>query len=142
MTAVVTTATGDLALLGRALGDRARRDHPLGALTTYRVGGTAALFVEAHDEDRLLEVARSLSGLDVPLLVVGRGSNLLVADRGFEGLAIALGAGFDTMAIEGGEVRAGGAVALPVLARRTAAAGLTGLEWGSGCPDRWGAPWP
>jgi UDP-N-acetylmuramate dehydrogenase len=134
VTAAVTSPTDDLATLGDALGGRASRDHPLGALTTYRVGGTAALSVEADDEDQLLGVARCLAGLDVPVLVVGRGSNLLVADRGFEGLVVFLGAGFETLSIEGGEVRAGGAVALPVLARRTVAAGLTGLEWAVGVP--------
>ncbi|HWC12592.1 MAG TPA: FAD-binding protein, partial [Acidimicrobiales bacterium] len=61
-------------------------------------------------------------------------SNLLVADRGFPGLAVVLGEGFAAITVEGTEVRAGGAVSLPVLARRTAAAGLTGLEWAVGVP--------
>jgi len=116
------------------LGPAVRRDHPLGALTTYRVGGRAALFEEVADESRLLEVARCTSRSPVPVLVVGRGSNLLVSDRGFDGLAIVLGPGFDSLSIEGTTVRAGGAVSLPVLARRTAAAGLRGLEWAVGVP--------
>jgi UDP-N-acetylmuramate dehydrogenase len=66
--------------------------------------------------------------------VVGNGSNLLVADAGFAGLVVTLGPGFSDLVIEGTEVRAGGAVALPALARRTAAAGLTGLEWAVGVP--------
>src|ERR1019366_1387382 len=57
-----------------------------------------------------------------------------VADRGFDGLAITLGPGFDTLSLEGTTVRAGGALSLPVLARRTAAAGLRGLEWAVGVP--------
>ena len=126
--------TDHLVALGRALGPRARHDHPLGALTTYRVGGTAALFVEAEDEGRLVEVARALGGSPVPVLVVGNGSNLLVADRGFGGLVVSLGPGFETLSIEGERVRAGAAVSLPVLARRTAAAGLHGLEWAVGVP--------
>jgi UDP-N-acetylmuramate dehydrogenase len=130
----MSTLTGDLAVLGRALGDRARHHHPLGALTTYRVGGPAALFVEADDEDQLLALSRALSGLDVAVLVVGRGSNLLVADGGFDGLAVSLGAGFEQLSIEDRQVRAGAALSLPVLARRTAAAGLHGLEWAVGVP--------
>ncbi len=86
------------------------------------------------DEHRLGEVARSVAGTDVPVLVLGRGSNLLVADRGFEGLVLRLGPGFESLVIEGTDVRAGAAVSLPVLARRTAAAGLTGLEWAVGVP--------
>jgi UDP-N-acetylmuramate dehydrogenase len=116
------------------LGDRARRQVPLGPLTTYRVGGPAALFVEAADEGDLAIAGRAVSETGLPVLVVGRGSNLLVADAGFPGLALALGAGFGAISVDGTEVRAGGAVSLPVLARRTAAAALTGLEWAVGVP--------
>lgn len=57
-----------------------------------------------------------------------------MADSGFEGLVLALGPGFDTLEVDGHLVRAGAALSLPVLARRTAAAGLTGLEWAVGVP--------
>jgi UDP-N-acetylmuramate dehydrogenase len=116
------------------LGDRARRQVPLGPLTTYRVGGPAALFLEAGDEADLARARRAIGETGLPVLVVGRGSNLLVADGGFPGLAVALGEGFGAISVEGTEVRAGGAVSLPVLARRTAAAALTGLEWAVGVP--------
>jgi len=132
--AVVTAAGAPLDDLARALGPAVERDHPLGALTTYRVGGTAALFEEVPDEARLLEVAGCTAGADVPVLVLGRGSNLLVSDRGFDGLVLALGPGFDTLELMGERVRAGAALSLPVLARRTAAAGLRGLEWAVGVP--------
>jgi UDP-N-acetylmuramate dehydrogenase len=116
------------------LGDRARRNVPLGPLTTYRVGGPAALFLEAADEADLERARAAVSETGIPVLVVGRGSNLLVADRGFPGLAVVLGQGFAAIDIAGTEARAGGAVSLPVLARRTAAAGLAGLEWAVGVP--------
>lgn len=128
------TRAAELSELGRRLAGRARPDRPLGALTTYRVGGSAALTVEPADEEELLAVAHHLDGLAVPVLVLGRGSNLLVADGGFAGLVVSLGPGFDWLAVEGTGVRAGAGVALPVLARRTAAAGLTGLEWAVGVP--------
>ena len=74
----------------RLLGTRAQAEFPLGPLTTYRVGGRAALFVEVTD-DRGLEAVASAVGLSgVPVLVVGRGSNLLVADAGFAGVAVIL----------------------------------------------------
>ncbi len=130
----MSPCTGDLERLAGRLGAAARRDQPLGARTTYRVGGTAALTVEPADEDALVAVARALEGLDVPVLVVGNGSNLLIADRGFAGLAIFLGSGFSYLAADGTEVRAGAALDLPALARRTAAAGLSGLEWAVGVP--------
>ncbi len=116
------------------LGGLARRDAPLGALTTYRVGGTAALLVEAHSVTELVEVGRAVATHDLPVVVLGKGSNVLVADAGYPGIAIVLGAGFDEIDIDGTSVHAGGAVSLPVLARRTVAAGLTGLEWAVGVP--------
>ena len=128
------TTPMDLATLESRLGGRVERDAPLGSRTTYRVGGTAALAFETTGEASLVEVARALDGLDVPVLVVGNGSNLLVADAGFAGLVVTLGTGFANLVIKGTEVRAGGALALPTLARRTAAAGLTGLEWAVGVP--------
>ncbi|MGA8370883.1 MAG: UDP-N-acetylmuramate dehydrogenase [Acidimicrobiales bacterium] len=130
----MTERSDDLQRLGSALGSLAHRDHPLGALTTYRVGGTARLYVEPADEAELGAVARALDGRDVPVLVLGKGSNILVADRGFGGLAVSLARGFDQVSIAGASIRAGGAVSLPILARRSASAGLTGLEWAVGVP--------
>jgi UDP-N-acetylmuramate dehydrogenase len=118
----------------RLLDDRVQRDHPLGPLTTYRVGGKAALFLAAETEDDLDLARTAVARTGVPVLVVGRGSNLLVADGGFPGLAVALGEGFASVEVDGTRVRAGAAVSLPVLARQTAAAGLTGLEWAVGVP--------
>ncbi|MBA2624567.1 MAG: FAD-binding protein, partial [Acidimicrobiia bacterium] len=123
-----------LARASAILGDRARPEVPIGPLTTYRVGGAAALFVEAASDEDLRLVARAVAGTGVDVLVLGRGSNLLVADAGFPGIVVTLGepyAGFD---IEGTTARAGAATALPVLARRTATAGLRGLEWAVGVP--------
>lgn len=116
------------------LGERARRSVPIGPLTTYRVGGRADLFVEADGIDDLRLVGKALAESGLPVLVLGRGSNLLVADRGFRGLVVALGPAFGHVEIDGPEVRAGSAVLLPVLARQTVAAGLTGLEWAVGVP--------
>ncbi len=103
-------------------------------MTTYRVGGSAALFAAPTTLEELQALAEVIARYELPVLVVGRGSNLLVADRGFAGVAISLSELADGVAIEGAAVCAGSAVALPVLARRTAAAGLTGFEWAVGVP--------
>ena len=144
----------DLEALTARLGPAAHRDAALGSRTTYRVGGRAALGVEVADEDALLDVARALRGLDVPVLVMGNGSNLLVADAGFAGLVVTLGTGFETLGITANEVRAGGALALPTLARRTAAATtsapgrpprpvtLASIPASPGSNGRWGCPGP
>lgn len=127
-------ASAALEEVARLLGPGARRDHPLGPLTTYRVGGRAAVFYVAADRAGLERAAAAVTATGVEVVVVGKGSNLLVADAGFAGLAVSLGEAFTAIDIEGTVVRAGGAVALPVLARRTAAAALTGLEWAVGVP--------
>ena len=125
----------DLDQAAALLGTRVRRDVPLGPLTTYRVGGPARLCFRAETEADLEVVRTAVVATGLPVLVIGNGSNLLVADAGFAGLAVTLGDGFAAIELgPEGRVRAGAAVALPVLARRTAAAGLTGLEWAVGVP--------
>ena len=124
-------ATTDAAAL---LGERARRGVALGPFTTYRVGGPADLFFEIAGPADVETACRAVVATGVPVLVTGRGSNLLVADAGFRGLAVRLGEAFAAVDLHGTEVRAGGAAALPVVARRTAAGALTGLEWAVGVP--------
>src|SRR5580704_17910871 len=83
-----------------SLGPLAQPDAALGPLTTYKVGGRAAVFVRATSEDDLGAVARAVRQSGLPVLVVGRGSNLLVADAGFAGLAVTLDSGpFSAIAI-------------------------------------------
>lgn len=120
------------------LGDRLAHDVPIGPMTTYRVGGPARWWVQVDDAEELVRAACALAALGptvvVPVLVVGRGSNLLVCDDGFPGLALHLGEGFATVEVDGTSVAAGGAASLPVVARRTVAAGLAGFEWAVGVP--------
>jgi UDP-N-acetylmuramate dehydrogenase len=116
------------------LGPLARVDEPLGPLTTYRVGGSAAIFVSPKSLVELREIAVAIARYDLPVLVVGRGSNLLIADAGFAGVAMSLADWAAGIEVSGIDVNSGSAVALPVLARRTAAAGLTGFEWAVGVP--------
>ncbi|HEX4433779.1 MAG TPA: UDP-N-acetylmuramate dehydrogenase [Acidimicrobiales bacterium] len=141
----MTVANDALRALAAALGARATLGRPLGPLTTYGVGGPAALFVDVEGPDDLDAVRHALSqhaagGTPAPaVFVLGRGSNLLVADEGFEGMVLHLGAGFGAidLPVPGATpavVRTGGAVALPVLARRVADAGWSGLSWAVGVP--------
>jgi UDP-N-acetylmuramate dehydrogenase len=123
-----------VAQVAARLGDLVRRDVPLGPLTTYRVGGAAALYLEPRDESDLERARLAVRETDIPVLVVGGGSNLLVADAGWPGLAVRLTDGFATIDAREARVRAGAGTSLPVLARRTAAMALTGLEWAVGVP--------
>jgi UDP-N-acetylmuramate dehydrogenase len=128
------------------------RDRPLGPMTTFGIGGPAAGFVEAADPAALRVVMRALDRTaadDVPLLVLGRGSNVLVSDAGFLGLVLRLGRGFKELGHVGGPeggseaalgadsavvVSAGAAVAMPALAAWAAKESLAGLEFGAGIP--------
>ncbi len=116
------------------LGDLVDIGVPLAPLTTYRVGGAAALFCAPRSFEHLQQIATVIELTRIPVLIVGRGSNLLVADAGFSGLAISLSNLGEDLAIDGVHVTAGAAVPLPVVARRTVAVSLTGLEWMVGVP--------
>jgi UDP-N-acetylmuramate dehydrogenase len=128
------------ARLAALLGERVERDVPFSRLTTYGLGGPAAVLVRAVDESDLTAVARTLPP-GVPFLCVGRGSNLLVADEGFAGVAILLEGPLADLEIvadptdpDDGTVLAGAGVKLPVLARQAAAAGWGGVEFFAGIP--------
>ena len=113
-------------------------DHNIGALCTYKVGGNAKYFVQVNDVAELQAIGQLCSEADLETLVVGKGSNLLVSDAGFDGLCVQLGKGFDYVEIDGGKVGVGGITFLPIAARKTAAAGLTGFEWAVGVPGSMG----
>lgn len=118
--------------LAHTLRGRVERDIRLASFTTYRLGGTAALFVEPADEDDLVAAAGILGaaqGTPLPLLVLGRGSNLVVADGGWPGVVVHLGTAFAALTIDDSLVTAGAAIPLPQVANRVARRGLAGLEF-------------
>ena len=124
------------------LGGRAKRNVSLAQYTTYRVGGAAALHMHVASIDDLYAVSSVLAQVDLPLLVIGRGSNLLVSDGGFSGLALTLGGVAEYIDLpdraQDPDVEPialfGGSIALPVAARQSVARGLKGFEWGVGVP--------
>lgn len=122
------------AALRAACGDRLRTGVPLAPSTTFRVGGPAALFLEATSEDDLRAVAATVRELAIPVLVLGRGSNLLVSDAGFPGLAVRLGPAFRWVSVDPPRMRAGAAMALPALAGVALQHALSGLEWAVAVP--------
>jgi len=116
------------------LGAIATANEPLGQYTTYRVGGAAAVFVVPRNVEHLHLVAEVVRDTGLPTLVVGRGSNLLVADSGFPGIAVSLASMAEWVRFDDVVVEAGAAMALPVLARRCVGVGLVGFEWAVGVP--------
>lgn len=115
-------------------------DLPVAPLCTYRVGGAARRSVEVGSAAELASLAQAVSaaGVGGRTAVVGRGSNLLVSDSGFDGLLVRLGEGLTEVSVDGTRVLCGGAASLPVVARRTVAESLTGFEWAVGVPGSMG----
>ena len=113
--------------------DVAARDVPLAPLTTYKLGGSARYLATPEREEDLVRIADLLGDHPLPVAVLGRGSNVLISDRGFDGLVVRLGGGFSWVSI-GETVSAGSTTPLPLLARTSAKAGRSGLEFYVGIP--------
>lgn len=127
--------TGDLAAIP---GLRAKWGERLARYTTYKIGGPADAIVWADDQrqaEAILEVAK---GHDVPVLPLGRGSNMLVSDSGVRGIVLKLGREFDTVAVDGEVVAAGAAVPMSVMSKECAKQGLSGAEFLFGIPGSMG----
>ncbi|HLH94041.1 MAG TPA: UDP-N-acetylmuramate dehydrogenase [Xanthobacteraceae bacterium] len=108
-------------------------NQPLAELTWFRVGGPAQALFMPEDEADLGYFLAHLAA-DIPVTVVGLGSNLIVRDGGVAGVVIRLGRGFNAVAIEGARVRAGAAVPDVRVARAAQEAGIAGLAFLRGIP--------
>ncbi len=108
---------------------------PLAKHTTLRVGGPAQFWVEPETEAGFAALVRHAKNNQVPLMVVGRGSNLLVRDGGIRGVVVHLSRGeFRKIEVKDGGITAGAGVKLKELAYAARDAGIGGLEWMEGIP--------
>ena len=123
-----------LATLREACGDRVRAAVPMAPLTTFRIGGPAAIFFEPDSMEDLHAVAQAVTRTGVAVAIVGKGSNVLVADEGFDGVVLRLGRGFRWSARAGDTLTAGAAMPLPALAGIAQQHGLAGLGFGVAIP--------
>ena len=127
---------GDVA--ARILTERAHghveRDGAIAPLTSYRLGGPADVLLDAAGVEDLEALAAAVKESGVPVLVVGRGSNMLVSDRGFDGVALRLGAGFRWSKASGTTIEAGGAMPLPAIATLAMHHDLAGFEFAVAIP--------
>jgi UDP-N-acetylenolpyruvoylglucosamine reductase len=110
------------------------RDYPLARLTTVRAGGPADFFARVGSERRLVELLAWASERELAVGVVGSGSNLLVADDGFRGLALKLEKELAAIEREDDRILCGGGARLPSAAAKAASWGLSGLEFGINIP--------
>ena len=109
---------------------------PLARHTTFKIGGPAALFAALQNEEQLLQALALCRGLGVRHTLMGRGSNLLFADKGFDGAVLCLdGAqGQEDITVKQNSITAWAGVPLGRLCTAAAAAGLSGLEFAMGIP--------
>jgi UDP-N-acetylmuramate dehydrogenase len=135
MTDVMSTARGELA---RIVPGRLKVDEPLAQYTTLRVGGPADFLAVAQKSDEVVALVRAAQGLGLPWRLIGRGSNLLVADAGARGLVIRNTANeVRVLPSDGPDVqiiRADAGVSCANLASRTARLGLAGFEFAVAIP--------
>lgn len=109
-------------------------DAPLGPLTTYKAGGPARYMATIESIADLERVIATGITQSTEVLVLGRGSNLVVADSGFDGLVVRLSGEFVNIGVSGSVVTGGGAAPLPRLARTAVEEGVLGLEFFVGVP--------
>jgi UDP-N-acetylmuramate dehydrogenase len=106
---------------------------PIGPLTWFRVGGPAEVLFRPADTEDLAGFLKELTP-EIPVTVIGVGSNLLVRDGGISGITVRLGRGFAAVETDGDQVRAGAAALDLNVALSAAEAGIAGLEFLSGVP--------
>ena len=118
------------------------RDEPLARHTSYRIGGPAALYVRAHSYEALARTLDTLSAEGVEWVVLGKGSNVLASDQGYDGCVIALDGEFSRLSVSAEErtVVSGAGVALSKLVNEALKASLSGLEPCVGIPGTVAAP--
>ncbi|MBR3862011.1 MAG: UDP-N-acetylmuramate dehydrogenase [Oscillospiraceae bacterium] len=125
--------------LKRALpGLRLLEGEPMAAHCSFRIGGPAALFAEPSDEAELLALLAALRERGVRPLLLGKGTNVLVADAGVPGVVVHIGEALGAVRVAGTRMEAGAGVPLSVLAQRAREHSLTGLEFAHGIPGSLG----
>lgn len=132
----MTPQTG-LAHLARHVRGPVALDEPLGPYTTYRIGGPARAVVEPADTEDVVQILAQVREAGLPWLVLGLGSNVLIRDAGFPGVVLVLGKAMAAVVPDAGGPgiwQAGAGLPTPLLARRTAEAGLAGVHRLIGVP--------
>lgn len=107
---------------------------PMRNHTTFRVGGEADCLIQIKSREELAAVLHYLNQLELPYLILGNGSNLLVSDRGYQGVVLKTKDSFSSIFTEGNKITAQSGALLSQVAREACEQGLTGLEFAAGIP--------
>lgn len=124
--------------LRERFGERVRFDEPLSRHTSFRIGGPADVWIEVENAQELHELQRIARRGEVPVFVIGIGTNVLVSDRGVRGIVVKLGRGLGAIewepSLQGMRVAAGAAAPFKKVVLEAAARDLSGLEFAEGIP--------
>ncbi|MDD5448729.1 MAG: UDP-N-acetylmuramate dehydrogenase [Actinomycetota bacterium] len=131
---MASTSSDLLEFLSGIVGATTHYEVPMSEFTTWRVGGPAKFFTLVETRDALLQVLSVARSLNFPIFVLGNGSNVLVSDRGFEGLVIRLVGEFAGIRVEGERIDAGSGALLGSVVAAARKASLGGLEFAFGIP--------
>lgn len=115
-------------------GSRLRFAEPLAKHTYFGIGGEATAYIEISTLSELAALARFHKQWDVPIAVIGRGSNLLVSDTGFKGIGVRLIGELAKLEVDGDVVSVGAGLSLPRLSKTMSRKGLSGVEFALGIP--------
>lgn len=118
--------------------EQVKKDEPMKSHTTFRVGGPAAYFVTPQTAEEVAKVIEACTQENVPYYIVGNGSNLLISDKGYEGVIIQIYKQMNQVEVEGTQIRAQAGALLSMIAKRALDAELTGFEFAAGIPGTLG----
>ncbi|MGL4789793.1 MAG: FAD-binding protein, partial [Anaerotignaceae bacterium] len=113
-------------------------NEPMSKHCTFKTGGNAEIFVEAHNETALIETIKVVKENNTPFVVIGKGSNLLISDKGIKGVVIHIGKYFENITCEGETLEIAAGAPLSLVANIAMENSLTGFEFGAGIPASFG----
>jgi len=118
----------------RISSERVLTDEPMSKHTTFRIGGNADVYVSISNELELVELIKYLKEENVPYFIIGNGSNLLVSDKGFQGVIIEIGSNYKDIRVRDNQIIARAGAMLSAVSHIALEYNLTGLEFASGIP--------
>lgn len=118
----------------RISSERVLTDEPMSKHTTFRIGGNADVFVSISNELELVELIKYLKEENVPYFIIGNGSNLLVSDKGFQGVIIEIGSHYKDIRVRENQIIARAGAMLSSVSHIALEYNLTGMEFASGIP--------
>lgn len=118
--------------------NRIKKDEPMKSHTTFRIGGPAKYFVIPETKEEIKAVIECCKKADMPYYILGNGSNLLVSDKGYEGVVIQIFKNMNQISLEGDTISAQAGAILSSVASKALEAELTGFEFAAGIPGTLG----